>query len=122
MTPAAGIHRRAGSPLPGCGGSPPWPSFTPVRIGSRTERHTYTEWDPILNHRARYHPRLNPFLWPENAGCRRDYSPDMCARSLGVLRRTVMITNRVDWTEPEVAAVVQRIAAAAAEVVPASVG
>jgi hypothetical protein len=33
-----------------------------------------------------------------------------------------MITNRVDWTEPEVAAVVQRIAAAAAEVVPASVG
>ena len=91
-------------------------------VVARTGRHTYTEWDPILNHRAGHHPRLNPFLWPENAGCRRDYSPDMCARSLGVLRRTVMITNRVDWTEPEVAAVVQRIAAAAAEVVPASVG
>ena len=82
-------------------------------IAARTGRHNYTEWDPILSHRAGHHPRLNPYLWPENEACRKDYSLDMCAPSLAILSRTVMITARTAWTGADVEALIERIAAAA---------
>lgn len=87
-----------------------------VGIAGKTGRHTYTEWDPILNHRAGHVPAMNPYTWEANRGCRMNYSPDMCSRSLDILNRTVMIGNSVDRTEAEVTALIQKIRQTAATV------
>jgi dTDP-4-amino-4,6-dideoxygalactose transaminase len=95
--------------LPSAAAAVEFAAATAGTIAANTGRHNYTEWDPILGHRAGPHPRLNPFLWPENAACRMEYSADMCAPSLEILRRTVMITARVSWSEAEVDELIERI-------------
>ena len=86
-------------------------------VACKTGRHTYNEWDPILNHRAGHVPAMNPFTWEANRGCRMNYSLDMCARSLGILGRTVMIDNNPDRTKADVDQLVSRITQAAETVV-----
>jgi len=51
-----------------------------------TGRHVYTNWDPIMNRRGAHHPRLNPYNWARR---KIEYSPDMCPRSLDLMKRTV---------------------------------
>lgn len=60
-------------------------------VASDTGRHNYTEWDQVLMGEGAAHPAMNAYNMPENAGCRRVYSRDMCEASLEILRRTVMI-------------------------------
>ena len=78
-------------------------------IASQTGRHVYTEWDPILERRSAHHPALNPFLMKENEGCRMNYSMDMCAPSLDILDRTVMLTLSPDLTCSQVTALIKSI-------------
>lgn len=85
-------------------------------VFGRTGRHVYTEWDPILRHQGAHHPALNPFDLPENRKCRKDYTKDMCARTVDIVNRTVMIGNHPDRKRPEVTALIKRIKAAAKEV------
>ena len=66
-------------------------SVFPSVIAGRTGRHTYTEWDQVLIGAGAAHPLMNPYLMPANAECRRSYSRDMCAGSLDILERTVMV-------------------------------
>ena len=85
-------------------------------IAAKTGRHTYNEWDPILNRRAGHVPAMNPFNWEQNRGCRMDYSLDMCARSLEILGRTVMIDNNPDFPPQKIQELIDRINAAAESV------
>ncbi|MFO8007778.1 MAG: DegT/DnrJ/EryC1/StrS family aminotransferase [Candidatus Brocadiia bacterium] len=85
-------------------------------VCGKTGRHVYTEWDPILEHRGAHHPALDPFNLPENEACRKEYSPDMCSRSLDILNRTVMVATHPDWGAEERSGVVERISAAAQQV------
>ena len=66
--------------------------FPSVIIG-KTGRHTYTEWDQVLMGAGAAHPAMNPFNMPANAECRKTYSKDMCAKSLEILDRTVMVAT-----------------------------
>lgn len=86
-------------------------------ICGNTGRHTYTEWDPILERSAGHHPAVNPYNHPDNQGCRMTYSKDMCPKSLDILARTVMVGLHPDMDE---AAVAERIAGlrAAGEALP----
>ncbi len=79
----------------------------------KTGRHVYTEWDPILQHRGAHHEALNPFALPANRGCRMDYRPDMCQRSLEILARTVRVDNHPRTTEQDLMTRIERIRAAA---------
>jgi dTDP-4-amino-4,6-dideoxygalactose transaminase len=80
---------------------------------SKTGRHNYTEWDPILDKAGGHHPAMNPFLFPQNKGCRMNYSKDMCPRSLAILARTVMIGLHPDRTADQVAVLIGKIRKAA---------
>ena len=80
----------------------------------KTGRHVYTEWDPILGHRGAHHPALDPYNLPENRDCRREYSRDMCARSLEILGRTVYLQTHPDFKAPQVRELVGRVRKAAA--------
>ncbi len=53
-----------------------------------SSRHVYTNWQPVLEQRA-VHPKMNPFSWAHRTI---DYSPEVCARSLDVLKRTCRIS------------------------------
>ena len=77
-------------------------------VAGKTGRHTCNFWDPILAKRGSHHPDLDPFRMSANRGCRMDYSPDMCPRSLDILARTVMIRLDPDADD----AAVDRLAAA----------
>jgi len=78
-------------------------------IASQTGRHVYTEWDPVLQHKAAHHPALNPYNMKENQGCRMNYSLDMCARSLDILDRTVMLHLSPGMKRSEVTAMIKNI-------------
>jgi dTDP-4-amino-4,6-dideoxygalactose transaminase len=81
-----------------------------------TGRHVYTEWDPIIQKRGAHHDALNPFTLPQNRGCRMDYHPDTCRRSLEILGRTVRVDNHPRTSEEELLARIEGICAAAAAV------
>jgi hypothetical protein len=55
------------------------------------------------------HPAMNPYNHPDNAGCRRSYSKDMCARSLDILNRTVMVPTNPSHSAEEIDAIIHNI-------------
>ena len=52
---------------------------------------------------------MNPFNMPANAECRKRYAKDMCARSLEILDRTVMVATHPDHTPAEIADIIHNI-------------
>ncbi len=76
-------------------------------------RHTITEWDQALMGAGAAHPAMNPFNMPANAECRRTYSKDMCARSLEILNRTVMVAMHPLHTAQDIDDIVHNIGTAA---------
>jgi hypothetical protein len=83
-----------------------------VIIG-KTGRHNYTEWDQVLMGAGAAHPAMNPFNMPANDECRKTYSRDMCARSLEILDRTIMVATHPDHSPQEIADIVHNIGVAA---------
>jgi dTDP-4-amino-4,6-dideoxygalactose transaminase len=85
----------------------------PSVIAGRTGRHNYTEWDQVLIGEGAAHAAMNPYLMPQNRGCRRSYAKDMCQRSLDVLNRTVMVPTHPLHTGQEIADTIHNIEVAA---------
>lgn len=83
-------------------------------IAGRTGRHVYTEWDPLFANQAGHHPAMNPYNFPANKKCRRKYTKDMCAGSLDILNRAVLIGTHPDRKASETKALIKKIRAAAA--------
>jgi dTDP-4-amino-4,6-dideoxygalactose transaminase len=52
-----------------------------------SSRHVYTNWQSVLQQRTA-HPDMNPYKWTDR---KIEYSPDMCAQSLDILKRTCRI-------------------------------
>ena len=84
-------------------------NFLPMDTG----RHVYTRWEPILRYQGAHHPALDPFKIPANKAARIEYSEDMCARSLRILARSVLIPMHPDNTKARVAKMGEAIALAA---------
>jgi dTDP-4-amino-4,6-dideoxygalactose transaminase len=85
----------------------------PTVIAGKTGRHNYTEWDQILIGEGAGHPAMNPYAMPQNEGCRRRYSKDMCQRSLDILNRTIMVPTHPLHGEAEIADAIHNIEVAA---------
>ncbi len=85
----------------------------PSVIAGKTGRHTYTEWDQVLMGLGAAHPAMNPFNMPANAACRRSYSKDMCARSLEILNRTVMVAMHPEHSDRDIDDMIHNIGVAA---------
>jgi dTDP-4-amino-4,6-dideoxygalactose transaminase len=85
----------------------------PSVVAGKTGRHNYTEWDQVLMGAGAAHPAMNPFTMPANEGCRRNYSKDMCARSLEILNRTVMVATHPQHTDADIDDIVHNIGVAA---------
>jgi len=85
----------------------------PAVIAGKTGRHTYTEWDQVLLGMGAAHPAMNPYNHPDNAGCRLRYDKDMCARSLEILNRTVMVPLDPKHSPEETDAIIHNIEVAA---------
>ena len=85
----------------------------PSVIAGKTGRHTYTEWDQVLIGAGAAHPAMNPYLMAANAECRKTYSKDMCARSLDILNRTVMVATHPNHTESQISDMIHNIGVAA---------
>ncbi len=85
----------------------------PCVIIGRTGRHTFTEWDQVLMGAGAAHPAMNPFNMPANAACRKTYPKDMCARSLEILERTIMVATHPSHTRQDIADIIHNLAAAA---------
>jgi dTDP-4-amino-4,6-dideoxygalactose transaminase len=85
----------------------------PAVVAGKTGRHNYTEWDQVLMGAGAAHPAMNPFTMPANAECRRTYSKDMCARSLQILDRTVMVGTHPQHRDEDIADIIHNIGQAA---------
>lgn len=84
----------------------------PSVIAGKTGRHTYTEWDQVLMGAGAAHPLMNPYNMPANAQCRKTYSKDMCARSLQILNRTILVPTNPLHTQQEITNIIHNIGAA----------
>jgi dTDP-4-amino-4,6-dideoxygalactose transaminase len=84
----------------------------PSVIAGKTGRHTYTEWDQVLMGMGAAHPLMNPYNMPANAECRKNYSKDMCARSLEILDRTILVPTHPLHTKQEIEDIIHNIKAA----------
>jgi dTDP-4-amino-4,6-dideoxygalactose transaminase len=84
----------------------------PSVIAGKTGRHTYTEWDQVLMGEGAAHPLMNPYNMPANAECRKTYSKDMCARSLDILNRTILVPTHPLHTAQDAADIIHNIKAA----------
>lgn len=85
----------------------------PSVIAGKTGRHTYTEWDQVLIGAGAAHPAMNPYNMPANAECRKTYSKDMCAQSLEIANRTVMVATHPQHSEAEIENIIHNIGVAA---------
>jgi dTDP-4-amino-4,6-dideoxygalactose transaminase len=88
-------------------------SLFPSVVAGKTGRHNYTEWDQVLMGAGGAHPAMNPYNMPQNAQCRREYSKDMCSRSLAILDRTVMVPTHPLHSDREIEDTIHNIAVAA---------
>jgi dTDP-4-amino-4,6-dideoxygalactose transaminase len=88
-------------------------SIFPSVIAGKTGRHNYTEWDQILMGFGAAHPAMNPFEFSANTRCRKTYSKDMCARSLEILNRTVMVPTHPLHSEKDIEDAIHNIGVAA---------
>ncbi|MBP1872984.1 8-amino-3,8-dideoxy-alpha-D-manno-octulosonate transaminase [Ensifer adhaerens] len=52
-----------------------------------SSRHVYSNWLPVLEQRTA-NPKMNPYAWTSR---KIEYAPDMCPRSLDILKRTCRI-------------------------------
>ena len=95
--------------LPSAGMASRFIEIFPSVIAGKTGRHTYTEWDQVLIGAGAAHPAMNPYLMPANAECRKTYSKDMCASSLDILNRTVMVATNPRHGEQEIADMIHDI-------------
>ena len=68
-------------------------NFLPMDTG----RHVYTRWEPIMREQGAHHAALDPFKIPANAKCKVKYRSDMCADSLRLLARTVLVGTHPDY-------------------------
>jgi len=98
--------------LPDAGKAESFVGVYPSVIASKTGRHTYTEWDPVLHNAGAAHPLMNPYNMPANAECRRTYSREMCARSLKILDRTILVPTHPQHTAEDIRNIIHNIRAA----------
>ena len=98
--------------LPSAEAADQFVKIVPSVIAGKTGRHTYTEWDQVLMGAGAAHPLMNPFTMPANAECRRSYSRQMCARSLEILNRTVMVPTDPRHSAQDVSDIIHNIRAA----------
>jgi len=82
-------------------------------VAGRTGRHTFTNWDQVLQQEGAHHPVLNPYRLPENAALRRDLPDGFGARSLDILGRTVMLPMSPDHSEDDLEVLAHNIRVAA---------
>ena len=99
--------------LPSAAAAKRFAELAPGVVIGQTGRHNYTEWDQVLMGAGAGHPAMNPFTMAANAECRKTYSKDMCARSLEILDRTVMVATHPDHTDAEIADLIHNIDIAA---------
>jgi dTDP-4-amino-4,6-dideoxygalactose transaminase len=99
--------------LPSAAAADRFSAVFPSVVAGKTGRHNYTEWDQVLMGAGAAHPAMNPFDMPANAGCRRAYSKDMCARSLEILNRTVMVATHPLHGEQDIRNIIHNIGVAA---------
>jgi hypothetical protein len=85
----------------------------PSVICGKTGRHTFTEWDQVLMGEGASHPEMNPYTMAANAECRREYPKDLCARSLDILNRTVMVATHPLHTKSDAEDIIHNIGVAA---------
>lgn len=85
-------------------------------VAANTKRHTFNHWSAILAGKTAHHPAMNPYAFPENRECRREYPADMCRRSLDILNRTALIATVYERPEQETDNAIDAMLAAAARV------
>ena len=87
--------------------------LVPSVIAGKTGRHNYVEWDQVLNREGAAHPLMNPYNMEANKACRQDYSKEMCADSIDILNRTVMIATHPEHTQSKIEQSIRNIDSAA---------
>lgn len=78
------------------------PAVSPIN----SERHVYSNWEPVLSKRGAHHPLLDPF---QLVAITPDYSRDMCPRTLSILARTIYLETSATRSESDLLSLIRRV-------------
>jgi dTDP-4-amino-4,6-dideoxygalactose transaminase len=73
----------------------------PVTLPFDMERHSFFQWEPLMQRRGAHHPRVDPLHITE-AGRAQRYAPDMLPRTIHHLERTAALAIDIHWTDDDV--------------------
>lgn len=73
--------------------SPGVGAWLPINSG----KHVFTNWEPLIKRNVAHHKRMNPYYFEENEGLNADYSPEVCAKTLDICKRTAVINVSPEW-------------------------
>lgn len=73
-----------------------------------TGKHVYSNWTAIMNKKGAFHEGMDPFKMEANRGLVPDYSADMCPVTLDLLKRTAYLSVSPDWSDEEIASLIER--------------
>ena len=70
-------------------------------------KHIYRDWAPIIEKRGAFNPLMDPFKMEVNKQV--EYSENMCAKSLDIMKKCAHISIDPDWTIEEINALADKI-------------
>lgn len=79
-------------------------------------KHIATSWDQVINKRGAFNDKMNPYLMKANKKLRLNYKPEESAKSVAILKRTIIVNVNPDWTEEQIAKAIEILAKSAKEV------
>ncbi len=74
-----------------------------------TGKHVYTNWTPIMNKKGALHPAMDPFKMEANRDLNHNYTMDMCAKSLEILKRNAYLAINPEWTTADMDAIADKL-------------
>lgn len=66
-----------------------------------SNRHVYSNWQPILEKKGAFNPLMDPFKMEANKDAQIEYTKDMCPKTLDILSKTVEFALKCDMTKDE---------------------
>ncbi|MBQ4629421.1 MAG: aminotransferase class I/II-fold pyridoxal phosphate-dependent enzyme [Clostridia bacterium] len=66
-----------------------------------SDRHVYSNWQPILEKKGALNPLMDPFKMEANKDAQIEYTKDMCPKTLDILSKTVSFCLKCDMTKEQ---------------------
>ena len=74
-----------------------------------SDRHVYSNWEPVINKNGGHHIKMDPFKMDANKESNIKYSENMLPNTTKILKQSVMIHHDINWQDKDLKKVIELI-------------